>query len=93
MKQITTYLSIPVSKKVLLKIAASGNEIPALLEDWATSDTVKEEKKDHVSCTKHNQRIAIPVCLSRRKNRKKGCVSCKTGKTLQKIQDLQKELK
>jgi uncharacterized protein (DUF1697 family) len=109
----TTYITLPVSNKVLLKIANSGTNAAEVLEKWASDQVVpfSERKKAtekkiktpdpiaasdktiYMDCKRHNQRIAQSVCFSRIKNKKRGCGSCKTGKTLMKIQELQEGMK
>jgi len=107
----TTYITLPVSNKVLLKIANSGSSASEVLEKWAsdqvapfserkkaekkikTPDPVAADKTVYIDCKRHNQRIAQSVCFSRIKNKKRGCGSCKTGKTLMKIQELQEGMK
>lgn len=96
MKQTIINISIPVTKKVLLKIANSGNEIPAVLEAWAEESKVidSEIPDKHFQCSrKKSQRITEEICLNRLKAKKYGCPSCKTGKLIKKIHDLQEELK
>lgn len=95
MKQAVVNISIPVSKNVLLKIANSGNEIPAVLEAWAEEEKSNVETIDkHFQCSrKKSQRITEEICLNRLKSKKYGCPSCKTGKLIKKIHDLQEELK
>ena len=96
MKQTVISISVPVTKSVLLKIANSGNEIPAVLEAWAEEgkSTNMEAPDTHFQCSrKKSQRITEEICLSRLKAKKYGCPSCKTGKLIKKIHDLQEDLK
>jgi hypothetical protein len=97
MKQPVVYVSVPVTKSVLLKIANNGNEIPAVLEAWAEegkSTNMEAPVDKHFQCfRKKNQRITEEMCLNRLKTKKYGCPSCKTGKLIKKIHDLQDELK
>lgn len=96
MKQTVVSISVPVTKNVLLKIANSGNEIPAILEAWAEEgkSTDVEALDKHFHCSrKKSQRITDEICLNRLKAKKYGCPSCKTGKLIKKIHDLQDELK
>ena len=95
MKQTVISISVPVTKNVLLKIANSGNKIPAVLEAWAEEEKSSEAPVDkHFNCfRKPSQRITDEICLNRLKTKKYGCPSCKTGKLIKKIHDLQEELK
>jgi hypothetical protein len=97
MKQTIVSISVPVTKSVLLKIANSGNEIPAVLEAWAEegkSTNMEAPIDKHFQCSrKKSQRISEEICLNRLKAKKYGCPSCKTGKLIKKIHDLQEELK
>ena len=96
MKQTVVSISVPVTKNVLLKIANSGNEIPAVLEAWAEEGKGKDAPvvDKHFNCSrKKSQRISEEICLNRLKAKKYGCPSCKTGKLIKKISDLQEELK
>ena len=97
MEKTVISVSVPVTKQVLLKIANSSNEIPAVLEAWAEegrSTNMETPVDKHFQCSrKKNQRISEEICLNRLKTKKYGCPSCKTGKLIKKIHDLQEDLK
>jgi hypothetical protein len=86
------------SRKELLKAAATivrclkgyetktavPAERPAVQKKEPAKKTVVKEAEGYFNCLRSGQRISETVCIARREQKKRGCVSCKTGKELEK---------
>lgn len=102
--KVVVHISLPVSKKVMKKIASSdtaGAEMVEVLEAWAENEPAAAAKKGkeaekgdvYFACVRHkNQRITQLQCLSRQAKKTFGCASCKAGRLIRNISKLQEDL-